>query len=145
MVIVISHYPKILILGLSRHQFQPEDTQVQAGPGSWVSGQVHLLYPLLETATWKNEYFIVHGLFIGYFSVFSGGGPGDRGWPCARHGLESETNPWIGQLWAWVQTLDISSPSESRLGSSLDSKPGLTEPILVIIEKIIDMTMDFQQ
>ena len=44
-----------------------------------------------------------------------------------------------------VQTLDRPLPSESRLGFRLDSKPGLTKPHNAIIEKIIDLTIDFQQ
>ena len=36
-------------------------------------------------------------------------------------------------------------PSESRVGSRLDSKPGSTKSLHVIIEKIIDLTIDFQQ
>ena len=62
-----------------------------------------------------------------------------------RHGQGSETDPRIGQLYAWVQTLDRPSPSEFRLGFRLDSKPGSTKPHHAIIEKIIDLTIDFQQ
>ena len=36
------------------------------------------LYPLLETVTWKDEYFMVHVMFIVHFSVFSWDGAGDR-------------------------------------------------------------------
>ena len=44
-----------------------------------------------------------------------------------------------------LETLDRPSPSESRLGLRLDSKPGSTKPHHAIIEKIIDLTIDFQQ
>ena len=40
---------------------------------------------------------------------------------------------------------DRPSPSESRLGFRLDSKPGPTKPHHAIIEIIIDLTIDFQQ
>ena len=64
---------------------------------------------------------------------------------CPRHVKGSKTDPGIGQKQAWVQTLDRPSPLESRLGSRLDSKTGLTKALYVIIEKTIDLSIDFQQ
>ena len=62
-----------------------------------------------------------------------------------RHRQGSEMVARIDQLKAWVQILDRPSALESRLGTRLDSKQGLTKPLHVIIEKVIDLTIDFQK